>query len=1548
MKAAENKTTTASLQKKGQPFFERGGGQGFFSDRAMDTSFFRKNQNTRPLIQPKLTIGQPNDKYEKEADAVADKVVQRLAMPDVLTKKETGVQTKTLASGITPLIQRKCATCENEEELQTKKDEPELQRKPIFETKKESALQMKCAECENEEEIQKKEVEEEEKEIQEKAEPLNDIQLKPIFEGGGEPIVQKKSNVGVEPDGAKKTEAPPSATKTGIPVSNDARVIQTKCAACEQEYKLQKKEDDKEDNDVLSVQTKSRDIPHPNKASASVETGINSTKGLGSAMPKDVRSQMESSFGADFSDVRIHNDSHAVQLNKELNSQAFAHGRDIYFNSGKYDATSLGGKHLLAHELTHTIQQGASGVRTKRNEIEHVAFPHDSTLKPQTHQEVQKKPSSTINNISAPNIQCVAPLVIIGGRIVAQYLIGKAVRWGIRKLFEDDRSITEILEDVWKRLRAIPVDIKGMSNFLPNPILKDYIQSFHYITNYLTENNYSADFIDLFAKGPKINFKYGSMGSVNGVRVKWNESTDTYNAGPFQMSLVHSDFDFFAKREKTLGMNVKITDSVIKGEVGVAPLGEFFQHLANSTLHDAPSDFVFKDGLIQEALLDADSENATSVVTSGTLSGGFIDLIYAGWVDIGNFQTIIASYRLLDSQDKSEWSASSDLDVMGMQPFKLNILRSAKGILSGMMAEGEKILFAGSVEAKGFKADTEIKASYLNQTLMIQGTGSFESKRAKGSIFFIVTDYATAKNHALNFLTDLEASGPVEEGPPNPTERLAFMASGNLTIILFDGKTKNRAKAAAKKLEGLALGTPSPGKTEIPPLQADAAFVVEPEGYITVSGQVRPVQQSFDLTNKQEYTKTVDLGPPLPLGTLPLPYGLGVSFEFQAKAFASAFLDPIKLSDIFVEGVYSTNPRFPTELSMGAKLNVQAGVKVGVKFCLTISVDAVGGLISITLIEKCIEGAIGMTGGIQAEPTIQIKKAPPADKDKAPPEYFIKGDLHLSAGGALKAKLGDTLAIKVKDIEDEEHKGAKPLKTWHYKNNERTKEKTLGDRTVVAPMDLTLGSGEPPDVTVPEFSRDGSWNLLNAILGREKRLNNYFEEKESIDPDPTKPKGPDQPDDTKFKSGGFEEGREERGELIKDPEKVEDEETTYTFEEAFKMLDTLHKLVLYVTQTKKGGQVQATSKLIMESETEPLVEKIEEEKKEISNSVAVDKTIREQDLAVIEKQTAQVIEDANQLGVDEELSNETRIAGLKEDALSISKYADRHNESDLGTTESIPEPKCKEGPTLNPEDDLFFPKRKDKNKLGKFIENKKNPILDRNGQTIGQEWFIVFKPKGKPNIPSAMNPAYDQNCNPLFIKREPEGCNNVNIVTPETINVPARTFNGKTYPGGKKAHKVKIYPLCWGAEQTPDSKVIGWVRIDKNYRQKWHRTHLIHGKMGGPGSSWNLVPAPQKVNNGQMKAVENILMGLVINGLHNGEYYWFSAEVFYHDNSANHVIDHFDDFVKKIEVQYGKATKDSDGKWHLEEDQDVVKVIVEKGFVGEPDSEEVALDRRRG
>ena len=92
-------------------------------------------------------------------------------------------------------------------------------------------------------------------------------------------------------------------------------------------------------------------------AGSNIESKLKSNKGGGTAMPDRTQSFMESRFGNDFSSVKIHTDNQAVQMNRDLNAKAFTHGNDIYFNSGQYKPESNSGKSLLAHELTHTIQQ---------------------------------------------------------------------------------------------------------------------------------------------------------------------------------------------------------------------------------------------------------------------------------------------------------------------------------------------------------------------------------------------------------------------------------------------------------------------------------------------------------------------------------------------------------------------------------------------------------------------------------------------------------------------------------------------------------------------------------------------------------------------------------------------------------------------------------------------------------------------------------------------------------------------------------------------------------------------------------------------------------------------------------------------------------------------------------------------------------------------------------------------------------------------------------------------------------------------------------------
>jgi hypothetical protein len=96
------------------------------------------------------------------------------------------------------------------------------------------------------------------------------------------------------------------------------------------------------------------------KVSNPVANQINETKGNGSGLDNHVKSFMESRFGTDFSQVRVHTDHRAAAMAGAINAQAFTYGNDIYFNKGKYSPDTAEGKNLLAHELTHTIQQGGT------------------------------------------------------------------------------------------------------------------------------------------------------------------------------------------------------------------------------------------------------------------------------------------------------------------------------------------------------------------------------------------------------------------------------------------------------------------------------------------------------------------------------------------------------------------------------------------------------------------------------------------------------------------------------------------------------------------------------------------------------------------------------------------------------------------------------------------------------------------------------------------------------------------------------------------------------------------------------------------------------------------------------------------------------------------------------------------------------------------------------------------------------------------------------------------------------------------------------------
>jgi Domain of unknown function (DUF4157) len=92
-----------------------------------------------------------------------------------------------------------------------------------------------------------------------------------------------------------------------------------------------------------------------------IEASIQKARGSGQSLPDNIRGRMEQAFGANFSGVRIHVGAQSDELNQIIRAKAFTTGQDIFFRQGNFNPDNSKGQELLAHELTHVVQQnGAS------------------------------------------------------------------------------------------------------------------------------------------------------------------------------------------------------------------------------------------------------------------------------------------------------------------------------------------------------------------------------------------------------------------------------------------------------------------------------------------------------------------------------------------------------------------------------------------------------------------------------------------------------------------------------------------------------------------------------------------------------------------------------------------------------------------------------------------------------------------------------------------------------------------------------------------------------------------------------------------------------------------------------------------------------------------------------------------------------------------------------------------------------------------------------------------------------------------------------------
>lgn len=142
--------------------------------------------------------------------------------------------------------------------------------------------------------------------------------------------------------------------KASCPCGGECPTCQFKSAtvAVSQPHDTEEKEADSMADAVMRMPANAQ--PEPVR---SVPGGSTTGSSAGGPMDAGTRSFMESRFGHDFSGVRIHHDHRAAESARSFDALAYTHGSDIVFGQGQYDPHSNRGRHLLAHELAHVVQQ---------------------------------------------------------------------------------------------------------------------------------------------------------------------------------------------------------------------------------------------------------------------------------------------------------------------------------------------------------------------------------------------------------------------------------------------------------------------------------------------------------------------------------------------------------------------------------------------------------------------------------------------------------------------------------------------------------------------------------------------------------------------------------------------------------------------------------------------------------------------------------------------------------------------------------------------------------------------------------------------------------------------------------------------------------------------------------------------------------------------------------------------------------------------------------------------------------------------------------------
>ena len=218
------------------------------------------------------------------------------------------------------------------------------------------------------------------------------------------------------------TRAPASSVQRQ---AGEEEEIATKRASDIQRQAEEPEEEEEEEEPIQAKAAGDRAM----EVSAGLEADINNARGSGQPLPDSVRSSLEPRLGHDFSQVHIHADAKADELSQQLGARAFTTGNDVFFREGAYQPSSEDGRGLIAHELTHVVQQRAARVSRQAAETEQASAESKEEAKKELKDDVDKLKTKL-------EPEYVKDILRIAAECQAQNMEESSYKWAVEEAVE--------------------------------------------------------------------------------------------------------------------------------------------------------------------------------------------------------------------------------------------------------------------------------------------------------------------------------------------------------------------------------------------------------------------------------------------------------------------------------------------------------------------------------------------------------------------------------------------------------------------------------------------------------------------------------------------------------------------------------------------------------------------------------------------------------------------------------------------------------------------------------------------------------------------------------------------------------------------------------------------------------------------------------------------------------------------------------------------------------------------------------------------------------